>query len=66
MRYKYHWTLWIPVFGLIRILYIGFKYNFSGDSYPDKINPGLYTIYQCFTLIFIIGIITIDICFNII
>ena len=45
-KYKYHWTFWIPIFGIIRMFYIGFKYKCSGDSYPDKIHPILYPIYQ--------------------
>jgi len=46
MKYKYHWTLWIPIIGYIRFWYIGFKYKFTVESYPYKMQPFIYSLYQ--------------------
>jgi len=59
MKYKYHWTLWLPVFGIIRFFYIGLKYKFSTESFPVNIHPVAFplihfSMYMVFLFLYVI------------
>lgn len=60
-RYSYYWTFYIPLFGLIRFFYIGFKYKFTDDSFPSKIHPIWYPFYQIFIINIILYLVILQV-----